>query len=140
MKVSARNQLAGEIRELKPGAVNTEVVIGLEGGKQIVAMITNASAEELGLAVGGRAYAIIKATSVILHTDFMRTSARNDLCGEIVKCERGSVNTEVQLDLGDGETLATAVITNESADEMGLEIGQRACAMIKASSVIIGVD
>ncbi len=139
MKVSARNQLPGEVRELKQGAVNTEVVIGLPGGQQIVSMITNTSAEALGLEEGRPAYAIIKASSVILHDDFLRTSARNNLCGEIIRCERGAVNTEVVLEVG-GDTRVTAVITNDSADELALAEGRRACAMIKASSVIIGVD
>ncbi len=69
MKVSARNQLKGKIVNLIPGAVNTEVVIELPGGAQVVSMITKHSAEDLELAVGKEAYAIIKASSVMVAVD-----------------------------------------------------------------------
>jgi len=66
MKLSARNQLAGTISRIVPGAVNTEVVIDLAGGNSVAAIITNASAEELQLTQGSAATAIFKASSVIL--------------------------------------------------------------------------
>ncbi len=66
MQLSARNQLAGKITRLTPGAVNAEVVIALKGGNTVAAIITNAAARELGLDVGQKATAIFKASSVIL--------------------------------------------------------------------------
>jgi molybdopterin-binding protein len=66
MKISARNMLKGKVKQIKPGAVNTEVVIELPGGSEIVSIITKESADKLGLAVGKEAYAIIKATNVII--------------------------------------------------------------------------
>lgn len=69
MKTSARNQLHGQITRLKKGAVNAEVVIHLDGGEQITAIITNTSVERLGLKEGGKAYALIKASDVILAVD-----------------------------------------------------------------------
>jgi molybdopterin-binding protein len=69
MKLSARNQLKGKVVKLTPGAVNTEVVIELSGGQQIVSIITKASAENLGLSVGKTAYAVIKASSVMVAVD-----------------------------------------------------------------------
>jgi len=69
MKLSARNILKGKIVQLKPGAVNTEVVLELAGGGQIVSIITKESAENLGLAMGKSAYAIIKASSVMIGVD-----------------------------------------------------------------------
>ncbi|MGH8562781.1 MAG: TOBE domain-containing protein [Gammaproteobacteria bacterium] len=65
-KFSARNRLGGTVSRLHPGAVNTEVVIGLPGGGRIAAIITNDSAASLGLAVGLPASAIFKAGSVIV--------------------------------------------------------------------------
>ncbi|MBC7445285.1 MAG: TOBE domain-containing protein [Polaromonas sp.] len=65
-KFSARNQLSGIISRLQPGVVNTEVVIGLPGGGSLAAIITHESAVVLGLAVGGAATGIFKASSVIL--------------------------------------------------------------------------
>ena len=66
MKISARNMLKGKVKQIKPGAVNTEVVIELPGGSEIVSIITKESADKLGLAVGKEAYAIIKATNVMI--------------------------------------------------------------------------
>lgn len=66
MKLSARNRLKGKVTRITPGAVNTEVVIGLKGGNSVAAIITNTAAEELKLAEGKPASAIFKASSVIL--------------------------------------------------------------------------
>lgn len=65
-KFSARNQLAGTVSRLQPGAVNTEVVIELPGGGSLAAVITCYSASTLGLAVGSPATAMFKASSVIV--------------------------------------------------------------------------
>lgn len=69
MKISARNVLKGRVRELNPGAVNTEVVIELPGGEQIVSIITKHSAESLGLAVGSEVKAVVKASNVMVMVD-----------------------------------------------------------------------
>jgi molybdopterin-binding protein len=66
MKISARNMLKGKIKQIKPGAVNTEVIIELAGGGQVVSVITKESAENLELAVGKQVYAIIKASNVMI--------------------------------------------------------------------------
>jgi molybdopterin-binding protein len=69
MKISARNMLKGKIKQIKPGAVNTEVIIDLPGGAQIVSIVTKESAENLGLAVGKQVYAVIKASNVMIAVD-----------------------------------------------------------------------
>lgn len=69
MKLSARNALKGTVKQITPGAVNTEVVIELPGGTEIVSIITKESAESLGLAVGKEAYAVIKASNVMVGVD-----------------------------------------------------------------------
>ncbi len=69
MKISARNMIKGKVKKITPGAVNTEVVIELPGGVEIVSVITKASAEGLGLAVGKDAYAIVKASNVMIGVD-----------------------------------------------------------------------
>ena len=65
-RVSARNQLAGTVSTVTPGAVNGEVHIDLDGGGSMVAIITQASVSHLGLAKGQRVTALFKASSVIL--------------------------------------------------------------------------
>lgn len=69
MKTSARNQFAGTVKALTRGPVSTEVTIEVAPGMSIVATISTISAESLGLAVGKRAHALIKASSVIVATD-----------------------------------------------------------------------
>jgi molybdate transport system regulatory protein len=69
MKISARNVFKGKVAEVKPGKVNCEVVIVVPGGLQVVAMISKESAEHLGLKKGKSAYAVIKASSVMVAID-----------------------------------------------------------------------
>lgn len=69
MKISARNMLQGKVKKIVPGAVNTEVVVELPGGMQVVSIITKSSAESLGLVVGKQVYAVVKASNVMIATD-----------------------------------------------------------------------
>ncbi len=69
MKISARNILKGKVVKIGHGAVNSEVVIELPGGTRLVSIITNHSVENLGLAEGKEAYAIIKASNVMVGVD-----------------------------------------------------------------------
>ncbi|SAL70316.1 ModE family transcriptional regulator [Caballeronia peredens] len=140
MKTSARNQLAGKVTKLTRGAVNDEIELGLPGGQTIVAVVTHESAESLGLKEGSDAFALIKASWVMLMEDTnAKLSARNQLRGTVASVTKGAVNAEVTLSLNDATTI-TAIITNQSADTLGLAPSQKAVAVIKASSVIIGVN
>lgn len=140
MKTSARNQFSGRVLDVKPGAVNDEVTMEILGGQHIVGTVTRDSTESLGLAAGVGAFALIKASSVIVVTDMAgaRFSARNQLAGEVTRLQQGAVNTEVSITLPGGGVIA-AIITRESAQMLALEVGQSATAIFKASSVIIGV-
>ena len=69
MEISARNALKGTIKNVSPGAVNTEVTVELPGGAQVVSIITKASADRLKLAVGKEVYAVIKASDVMIATE-----------------------------------------------------------------------
>jgi molybdopterin-binding protein len=69
MKLSARNVLKGKVIQIIKGSVNSEVVIELPGGEKLVSIITNTSVESLGLAEGKVAYAIIKASNVMVGVD-----------------------------------------------------------------------
>lgn len=69
MKLSARNQFKGTIVSIDEGAVNAIVKIDIGAGHIISATISMAAVKELGLAVGGEAYAVIKATSVMVGVD-----------------------------------------------------------------------
>jgi molybdopterin-binding protein len=69
MKLSARNILKGVVVNVVKGAINSEVIIELPGGAQIVSVITNSSVENLGLKKGKEAYAVIKASNVMIAVD-----------------------------------------------------------------------
>ena len=69
MKISARNMLKGKVVKVTAGAVNNEIVLELPGGQQIVSIITKTSSDNLGLKVGKEAYAVIKASSVMIAVD-----------------------------------------------------------------------
>ena len=69
MKISARNQLKGKIKSISEGSVNTEVVIQLAPGVEITSIITKSSAESMGLEVGKEAFAVVKASNVIVGVD-----------------------------------------------------------------------
>ncbi len=142
MRVSARNMFLGKVKEIKKGAVSTEVTLALKGGEVLCAVITNESAATLGLKAGMEVYAFFKASTVVLGKDLhdAKVSARNLLCGQVSRIVPGPVNAEVTVARGGGTAL-TAIITRESAEKrLGLAMGDHVCALVKASSVILGVD
>ncbi len=69
MRISARNILKGKIVRIVRGAVNAEVTLELQGGIQVVSIITNGSVDNLGLKEGEEAYAVVKASSVMIAVD-----------------------------------------------------------------------
>jgi molybdopterin-binding protein len=69
MKISARNALKGTVKQLEVGAVNTEVILEIAAGVEITSIITKSSAEKLGLSVGKTAYAVVKASDVMVAID-----------------------------------------------------------------------
>lgn len=139
MKTSARNQFAGKVVAVERGAVNDEVAIEIAGGQRIVAVVTHGSVENLGLKAGREAFALIKASSVILAVDAdkAKLSTRNRFTGKVSRIEPGAVNSEVVIDLPGGGAIA-AIITNESVKNLDLKAGKAVTALFKASSVIVG--
>lgn len=69
MKLSARNALKGKVKTIITGAVNSEVLIELPGGAQITSIVTKEAVRSLDLKEGGDAYAIIKASNVMIGVD-----------------------------------------------------------------------
>ena len=114
MKASARNHFTGTVSEVRLGAVNAEVHIGLQGGASLVASITKDSVETLDIKIGLEVVALVKAPQIIIVTDFggYRLSARNQLA---------------------------ATLTNDSIEALGLCKGQSATAVFKAGAVILAV-
>jgi molybdate transport system regulatory protein len=140
MKTSARNQFSGTVSGIKRGAVNDEVTLDIVGGQRLVAIITRDSTDSLGLRVGGDAFALVKASSVIVATgaDGARVSARNQLNGVVTRLVVGEVSADVSITLPGGGVLGAALSLEGSA-ALGLQEGMAVTALFKASSVIVGV-
>ncbi|MBK5073190.1 TOBE domain-containing protein [Budviciaceae bacterium CWB-B4] len=141
MKVSARNQLKGIVESINSGAINDEVTLRLDGGENITAVVTKNSVTTLGLVKGKAAIAIFKAPWVILASteNGLTFSARNQFKGSVESLEKGSVNSIVNMVTESGLKLS-AVVTNNSVEDMQLQIGSSAIALIKASNVILATE
>ena len=139
MKLSARNILKGTVERIEEGAVNGIVHLDVNKEK-ISATISMNAIRELGLAKGKEAYAVIKATEVMVSTEkHLKISARNQMCGKVSAIEDGAVNGIVKIDTDCG-AVVSATISMNAIHELGLQIGCDATAVIKATTVMIGVD
>jgi molybdate transport system regulatory protein len=137
MKLSARNQFAGKVAKVEEGAVNGIVTIDVKG-TPVTATISMNAIKELGLAEGKDAVAVIKATEVMVATGGVTLSARNKFAGKIAAVEKGAVNDIVKIDTAFGTVSAT--ISDSAVAELGLEAGKDAVAVVKATSVMVGVE
>jgi molybdate transport system regulatory protein len=140
MKTSARNQFLGTVTSLKHDTPNVEVVADIGAGDEITAVVSRESVERLGIEVGREVCALVKAPWVVVARDpGLRTSARNRLCGVVRHCQEGALSAEVVIELSSGRQVA-AILTGESLRQLGLAVGVRACALIKATHVILAVS
>lgn len=140
MKISARNQLVGIVSEVKKGAVNGVVTIDL-GCTKVKADITCEAIDELGLAEGVAATAVIKASNVMFAAGDQKLtiSARNQFPGKVVKVAKGAVNGHVTVETACGKRISGSV-TNEAIDELGLTEGASAVAFVKSTDVLVVVE
>lgn len=141
MRTSARNQLRGTVIETRTGPVNAEVTLAINRDARLTATITRESLVEMGLTEGRDAYALFKASSVIVApaNECLRSSARNRLCGLVSRVHTGQIGSEVVIEM-EGDKHIAAIVTKESEQALGLRKGMALCALIKASHVILGVD
>lgn len=141
MKTSARNQFAGTVSGVELGPVSAQVAITLASGAEITATMTSAAARRLKLKKGKEALVLIKASAVVLVTDFAgwQLSARNQLEGTVSRIEAGGVSSLVVLTLPGGAAL-TASVTNEGVEALGLQVGMPATAVFKAYSVLVAAQ
>lgn len=142
MNTSARNQFTGQVKSIQQGAVNDEVTLEIPGGHSIVSVITCGSTQNLGLTVGSDAFALIKASSLIVvagDSNGATFSARNRLQGHVLELTEGAVNSEVIIGLAGGAKVV-AIITNDSSKALALSVGKEAGVIFKAASVILGVS
>ena len=97
MKLSARNQFAGTVTKVNEGAVNGIVSIDVNG-TIVSSTISMSAIRELGLEPGKKAYAVVKATEVMVgRGEHLPLSARNQFPGKVISVEKGAVNSIVRI-------------------------------------------
>ncbi|MEU9589146.1 molybdopterin-binding protein [Streptomyces sp. NPDC048219] len=136
MSLSIRNQLPGTVTGVTPGEAMATVGVRLTGGQDLTAAITREAADDLGLSAGTAVRALVKSTEVALSTG--RTdglSIRNRLPGTVTRLTLGEAMAVVHITMEDAEL--TAVITKESAEDLGLFVGSDVIALIKSTEVAL---
>ena len=137
MKVSARNQFKGNVSAINDGAVNGIVTIDVNG-TPVSATISMEAIKELGLKEGSEAVAVIKATEVMVGAGSLTLSARNKFAGKVAAIEEGAINDIVKIDTAIG--IVSATISKAAVAELGLAVGADAAAVVKATSVMVGIE
>ncbi|MDD2886415.1 MAG: TOBE domain-containing protein [Aliarcobacter sp.] len=138
MQISARNQISGTVELIEHGKINAEIFIKLKSGYTLVSVITNTAANNLNLKIGDEVVAIFKSSTVLITTDItLNISARNKFQGTIDSVNKDEINTELIIDIGNSDKIAS-VITTSSYERLKIDIGTQVSAIIKASDVIIG--
>ncbi|PLX86691.1 MAG: hypothetical protein C0617_00335 [Desulfuromonas sp.] len=138
MQFSARNAWCGEILEISQGQVNAQVAISLQGPAVLSAMVTRQSLNSLALAPGREVLALAKASSVIIGLDLRpeQVGAQNLLTGQVRRIVAGPAQADVTLELPGGST-ASGVVSLEGLECLGLAEGDEACALIKATDILL---
>jgi molybdate transport system regulatory protein len=136
LRTSARNALRGTVAAIEDGEVTARVALDLGDGVEIASIITRRSREELGLAVGKPAVALIKSSFVVLAGDGPSEDGVNRLAGTVVDREDGHQVSEVVLSLSAGKTLV-ATVPNSAGPP---NVGDRVAATVAPSNVILAVD
>lgn len=137
MKISARNQFKGIVTNINEGAVNA--IVSIEANGEVISSTISLNAvKELGLKKGDAAYAVIKATEVMIATQLPKISARNKFHGVIKGIQSGSVNDIVTLETKFG--VVSSTISKNAVEELELSVGKEAYAIIKATSVMVGIE
>ncbi|MBK1649390.1 molybdenum-dependent transcriptional regulator [Rhabdochromatium marinum] len=137
MHTSARNRFVGTLVQLTTDSVSAEAGVRLNDTNQLTVLLTRESAERLALRPGAEVHALVKATEILLAVgEPPQISATNQLWGVVSRIHEGGVDAEVTLSLSDGLSLA-AVITRVALERLELQPGCRACAVFRASSVVL---
>lgn len=137
VKTSARNQFTGPVCAMNDSPAGFEVRLRLDEINELTAIITRESAENLGLRIGMEVHAFVKATAVVLSNELgARTTLYNRLWGTVDRILQGPLNAEVSVGLSGGRAI-TAVVSQDSLNELRLEVGKSCYALIEATGVTL---
>ena len=132
LQISARNQIQGKIKSIKQKRVNSEVLLELKSGHELLSVITNSAVESLNLKVADEVMAIFKSTSVTMQKE--SSSRYNNFLGTLKHKEEGKLNVELILDLGEEETLVSMM----PLEEVNFTLGEEVVATVRPRDVMIG--
>lgn len=138
---SVRNLLPCVVTAIVHGQVHAEVGLLVNERTVIDAMVSNSGIEALDIHPGGRVLALIKATFVTLFSaqPGLTLAERNTIGGRVTEIVRGTVQSEVVVDIGGGREIA-AVITTCSLDSMNLSPGTEVLACFNPSNIMLAVE
>lgn len=139
MKISARNQLCGNVLKIEKGAVNDIVLVDIGNGNKVSSTISMDAVNELGITEGSKVTAVIKATSVMIATSPLKISARNQFPGKVAEIKEGAVNDIVVVDIAGGHKIYSTISKN-SVKDLGIKVGSNATAVAKSTSVMLAAD
>ncbi len=138
MQISARNQIRGVVELIQEGKVNAEVYVKLRSGYTLVSTVTKTAVHNLDLKIDDEVTAFFKSSTVLITTDLtLNISARNKFQGKIESIHQGEINSEVIIDIGNQDRVAS-VVTSNSINSLKLKVGESVSAIIKASDIMIG--
>ena len=140
-RTSARNSFYGKIQGLQRGDIQTMVDLSTLEGQRVTTVITNDSAERLGLKEGKLITAEVKAPWVILEKSQREpaSTAENRFEGVVEGINKGKVNTEYIVRISEGTRLCS-IVTTESSQRLNLGIGDRVWAVFNCFAVVLHVD
>jgi len=139
MRISAENRFEGTVTSVQRNCVSGVVSIDVNG-TPITASITAGSVENLKLERGKQVVAVVNDVDVMLARGrSLDLSARNQFRARVLDIDTGAVNTVVKL-RGLGDNIIYATVSNRAAGRLNLREGENVLAVIKASSVMVGLD
>jgi molybdate transport system regulatory protein len=145
LKISARNIFQTEVVQVKRWPVDVEVTLRVSPEVYILSVVTNDAADELGLAPGRKALALIKSSFVGLAPADLAgaepppSGMRNRFAGVVRRRIDAERNSEVLVDIGSGKTMS-CVVPRQTAEDLSIAEGDKIVATFKPSDVILAVD
>lgn len=136
-QVSATNQIAGTIANIRTGTAMSVISVSANG-HTIVSAITNQAVQALGLKQNDSVIALVKATEAFIakgDAGAMKVSARNKVSGRVTDIRKGSAMASVNVDAG--ELKLTTAITSQAVEDLQLKQGDQVTTFFKATGVML---